>query len=149
MSYIRAGRKYNLGEVLQHVVKPDHPSGRKIFRNAEGAVTGRAKVRHDFDGDRMKVSSLRLYVFKEKGCDCVGCGAKGSYFAKEKSEGHVSYHMNLYAVKEDGSEVLMTKDHILPSSQGGKDTIENLQPMCVECNTKKGAKLPVDNLVTT
>jgi 5-methylcytosine-specific restriction endonuclease McrA len=35
----------------------------------------------------------------------------------------------------------MTIDHILPRSKGGKDTLENLQPMCSSCNAKKADKV--------
>jgi len=28
-------------------------------------------------------------------------------------------------------------DHIVPVAVGGQDTAENLQPLCVECHTKK------------
>lgn len=31
----------------------------------------------------------------------------------------------------------LTVDHILPKSQGGKDNIENLQLLCVECHKVK------------
>ena len=40
---------------------------------------------------------------------------------------------------ENGEEVLMTKDHIIPKSLGGKNTIYNLQPMCQFCNSRKGS----------
>jgi 5-methylcytosine-specific restriction endonuclease McrA len=53
-----------------------------------------------------------------------------------------AWHLNLYAMREDGVEVLMTQDHILPSSLGGGNQSRNLQTMCHRCNERKGNKVP-------
>jgi|SRR6185312_2158967 len=97
-----------------------------------------------FDGDPAYMSSQRYEVFDKKGVACVTCGLKGNYFAKEK---HVSkikgktesktWHFNLYALNDDKEEVMMTKDHIIAKSKGGKNNISNYQPMCAECNQLK------------
>ena len=47
----------------------------------------------------------------------------------------------MYAVDDNGDEILMTKDHILPRSKGGIDDISNYQTMCKPCNEAKGNKL--------
>ena len=96
----------------------------------------------NFDGDDVNMASQRYDVFDEKGVTCCKCGVEGIYFAKER---HISgntkrYHFNLYGVNEAGKEVMLTKDHIVPKSKGGEDTIENYQTMCVTCNRKKGSK---------
>lgn len=95
-----------------------------------------AKV--DFDGDLIKGNSQRYQTFFTKGCKCVVCGIEGKYFAKERHLQDKTYHLNLYAVDDNGDEILMTKDHIMPHSKGGIDDISNYQTMCKLCNEAKG-----------
>ena len=89
-------------------------------------------------------SLLNYKVFKHKGIACVSCNIKGEFFAIEKTPGPGSsiyndWHLNLYAVDAIGREILMTKDHIHPKSEGGKDELENFQTMCSKCNRKKAS----------
>jgi 5-methylcytosine-specific restriction endonuclease McrA len=37
-------------------------------------------------------------------------------------------------------EIKLTRDHVLPISQGGENGINNLQPMCGPCNSSKGSR---------
>lgn len=93
----------------------------------------------DFDGDMVSMISHRYHTFNDKGIKCVTCGIEGKFFAKEKHEENVNrYHFNLYAVDENGKDVLMTKDHIIRKREGGRDILENYQTMCTYCNAKKG-----------
>ena len=94
----------------------------------------------DFDGDMIKMSSDRYKCFSLHGIKCCKCGIEGKYFVKERHEQDKSFHLNLYAIDEVGDEVLMTKDHIIPVSKGGKDEISNYQTMCKLCNTEKGTQ---------
>ena len=88
------------------------------------------------DGHDVYTHSLRYMTFYQKGCTCVVCGKKGTHFTLDKScgEDNDRYHFNLRA--DDGT--LMTRDHILPKSKGGRDHINNMQTMCVDCNKAKG-----------
>lgn len=94
----------------------------------------------ELDGDIIKGNSQRYQLFFTKGTKCVCCGIEGKYFAKEKRIKDKSYHLNLYGLDDNGQEVLITKDHIIPKSRGGKDELENYQTMCVRCNKRKGNK---------
>lgn len=93
------------------------------------------------DGYKFRRNSGRLVLFKAKGVACVKCGVEGSVFALERESGTQNpYHLNLYAITADGW-ILMTKDHILPKSLGGANSLENYDTMCSPCNAKKGNKV--------
>ena len=86
--------------------------------------------------DEIRIGSHRLQLF-QKSVKCVSCGIEGLFFAKEKHPKDTSYHLNLYGIK-DGQEILITKDHIIPIAQKGKDSLLNYQTMCAICNQEKG-----------
>lgn len=87
-------------------------------------------------------SNYRYDNFFLHGTDCVSCGLKGQYFWLEKNNDNrtKTWHFNLYGVDENGREVQMTKDHIIPKSCGGKNHVDNYQPMCCRCNLAKSNK---------
>ena len=114
-------KKLSLSEVL-----PAIGSGRKLF---VGLIDG-VEI-------HVNTSSVRLRTFK-KNLTCVDCGISGLHFWAECNPGCFNYPLNLYGINEAGDEILMTKDHIIPRSKNGKDTIDNMQTMCTKCNDKKG-----------
>jgi hypothetical protein len=97
----------------------------------------RKKIQQEIKGDKIKITSIRLNVFKNSNLTCPICNLQATYFAKEKNINDKSYHLNLYGLHND-REILFTRDHILPRSLGGKDTLENQQIMCEPCNLLKG-----------
>lgn len=101
-------------------------------------------IRVEFDGDLVKMNSQRYELFDIKGTKCVTCKIEGKYFAKERTHKSQPFHFNLYAINEQGEEVLMTKDHIHPRSKGGEDHIDNYQTMCTICNFTKGITTDIE-----
>lgn len=104
---------------------------------------------------QVKLSSLRLRCFK-KSKVCVVCGRIGTIMSLDRSrrshyrrrklkndllEPFIQVHFNLYSEDPDGTFTLMTQDHIIPKSKGGKNHLNNLQTMCATCNEIKSDRL--------
>lgn len=96
--------------------------------------------------NKIKFSSLRFYVFKEKGLRCVNCGVEAiivSLDAYLRQGIFKDPHFNFYGLYGNGEVFMLTKDHIIPISMGGKNKLENLQPMCNRCNGTKRDRQPL------
>lgn len=77
----------------------------------------------------------RLQTFYHKGCECIthGCNVVGTQLGVGVDR-NGNRHVDVY----DDDFYPMTVDHIQPKSLGGPDKLENYQPMCYNCNSKKG-----------
>jgi hypothetical protein len=76
----------------------------------------------------------RLRVFWFFGTQCVACDRQGTRLI-------VLHHKTIEEYKTvdvfTDRMHLMTVDHIIPKSQGGRNTLDNMQPMCQRCNNIK------------
>lgn len=101
-------------------------------------IDGNSKSRYPIN-----LSEDRYSCFKQKGVICCSCKLEGSYFAIElvASDSYSGYALNLYGKRSCGKEEYFTKDHVVPKSLGGKDSIANYKTMCWPCNARKGNKI--------
>jgi len=95
------------------------------------------KARVQLCEQSVPVNSLSLRCFRAHGTNCARCGIKGIYFLLERDARENRFSLRLYAQSESGVEIPMTVDHIKPKSKGGKDNLNNLQPLCYLCNQVK------------
>jgi 5-methylcytosine-specific restriction endonuclease McrA len=122
-------------------------------------------------GYSVNMDSIRYEVFK-KSLDCIKCGKPGDVFILQypavkrqmpkctikncyicsrgikiphkEPDGWEKPHFNLYHIDNDGNTILMTKDHRIPKSKKGTNSISNIDTMCTICNAKKGNSMPDD-----
>jgi 5-methylcytosine-specific restriction endonuclease McrA len=50
----------------------------------------------------------------------------------------VRYNFTCPACKRQEPEISLTPDHVVPISRGGTNHLSNIQPLCAECNSRKG-----------
>ena len=103
----------------------------------DGIKARQKPVKVNINGQNVNAKSLRLQTFLEKGLVCSCCGRVGTHFALERGANEKAYHLNLWSTDANGDEYLMTHDHTLARSLGGRDKIENTQTMCSPCNAEK------------
>ena len=144
---VRAKDVYDVGYILERLPTLNYVNLK------EEALDNLRRVKKDskfmvLGDDEVNIYSLRLYTFKSKGIKCVTCGIEGQFFAKEKHINDNRYHLNLYAIDSNGDEVLMTKDHVIPKCIGGRNNLNNMQPMCKVCNENKGNEMNIKGVAT-
>jgi 5-methylcytosine-specific restriction endonuclease McrA len=64
----------------------------------------------------------------------------GTITGREWSDLKKKYNFTCLCCKRREPEIKLCLDHVIPIARGGPNTIENAQPLCVSCNTKKQTK---------
>lgn len=64
-------------------------------------------------------------------------GAVGSHTQTEWAELKKQYNYMCLCCKQQEPFVKLSEDHIVPLSMGGSNHIENIQPLCGPCNSRK------------
>jgi len=66
--------------------------------------------------------------------------AEGSHTDEEWQKLKAFYNYRCLCCGKQEPEIKLTRDHVLPLTQGGSDSIDNIQPLCARCNSKKTNK---------
>ena len=66
--------------------------------------------------------------------------SEGSHTEEEWEELKAFYNFTCLRCGKQEPEISLTRDHIIPLTQGGADSIDNVQPLCARCNSKKNNK---------
>ena len=71
---------------------------------------------------------------RNRGCTVIGFSRRDWEALKAAFQGRCAYC---------GAKTKVGIDHVVPLSRHGEHNISNIVPCCVDCNTKKNAKLPL------
>lgn len=72
---------------------------------------------------------------------CRVAKAQGSFTVRQWNSLKSDCNNTCLCCGRQEPEIKLTADHIIPVSKGGKNTIDNIQPLCGSCNSKKGIKV--------
>ena len=66
--------------------------------------------------------------------------AEGSHTEEEWQELKAFYKFKCLCCGKEEPEIKLTRDHVIPLTQGGANSINNIQPLCARCNSRKNYK---------
>lgn len=109
-----------------------------------GTNTGRThfkkgQIPHNYKGG---ISKTKEYInFYKSRYKFIKRNATGIHTFEDWENLKAQYNWACPCCHKSEPEIKLTQDHIIPLSKGGSDNIENIQPLCVSCNSHKHAKL--------
>lgn len=139
---------------------PKDELARSTFKERQRAASRRKSIKYRKEHKEEVKKYLRFYYEANKErldknnrmyrklhpeCQQIVCrryfarkrGAGGSFTPKEWRNLCEQYDHRCLCC---GAQKKLTADHIVPMSSGGSNTIDNIQPLCQSCNSRKGAK---------
>lgn len=108
-------------------------SRKKISQNRKGKMIGKNHPRWMGGYERKLWHINKRRVLKN--------GNGGSHTIGDWENLKAQYNWTCPHCKKEEPKIKLTRDHIIPISKGGSDNIENIQPLCSSCNSKKGIKI--------
>ena len=88
----------------------------------------------------MRAKNREIFAFYTRKRTYLKKGAEGGHTLADWLNLKIFYGFMCLCCKKIEPEITLTEDHIVPISKGGSNNIENIQPLCGSCNSRKHAK---------
>jgi len=135
VSQRRLNGSYKVSELTKAKMSASHkgvPLSKKHRKNLEGRRPWNARGMSQ--EERSWVKNKRNRVVKRLKTN----GLSHTFGEWEKLKAR--YGFSCPSCQRVEPQIKLTEDHIMPLSKGGSDIIENIQPLCQSCNSKKHTK---------
>lgn len=119
-------------------------------RKQDGMGARQGKCKYCVNRDPKKMDYLKQYRHSKQGKATIRINssrrrarknaAYGSFTAQEWTTLCKTYDYHCLACRKKVGFDKLTVDHIKPLAKGGDNTIDNIQPLCMPCNSSKGTK---------
>lgn len=116
------------------------PSGinRKFCGWICAGVAKRGANSSNWKGGLSKQDGYRSFMCARRRVKKIANG--GSHTLAEWETRKAQYNWTCPCCHRSEPEIKLTEDHIVPTVKGGSDNIENIQPLCGSCNSRKHTK---------
>lgn len=96
-------------------------------------------VSHNYKGGITKTQAYKNHYNRRRVARQLG--ASGSHTLDEWNELKARYKFSCLNCKRSEPEITISKDHVIPLVLGGTDNIDNIQPLCKSCNSRKHTRI--------
>ena len=126
----------NKGKTAGHIA---WNKGKSIRLNTGRTHFKKGQTPHNFKGGISKTKEYRNFYksqYKFQKRNAVGYHTFGEWETLK-----AQYNYTCPCCHKSEPQIKLTEDHIIPLSKGGSNNIENIQPLCQSCNSRKWAHL--------
>jgi len=140
--YIEAGRRY----IKAHREEINTKAKERRQQNLEHyrEIGRKSYERHAEERRKYSIEYFKEHPEKSVAANnrrrALKVAAEGSHTEQEWQELKAFYNYKCLCCGRQEPEIKLTRDHVLPLTQGGSDSIDNIQPLCARCNSKKTNK---------